>query len=327
MTMPHPSLTVIITIDTETPQPQLLSGRCTANRMRGEEPDRLFGTPLIMDLLEARGLRGSFFVNVYEYKRFGEETIASICAEITDRGHDVELHTHPVWYGDPSRESMWEYSLDEQTEIVRHGMERIEAWTGVPPVAHRAGAYSADRNTLRALTRNGIPVDASAFFGHPNCRIPGVRNRITPVESIIEVPVTGFFRCHGFRLGPLWIPRSRTFIKTDVDWASPTELERFIEEARVKDLRVMTLFLHSYTLMELDDDCAVSGRDDAKVSTFRDLLARMATEPGIEVMTIRQVHELHEKEPRRLIGSDHVPAVRSPVSALRRLREKVIGIA
>ncbi len=320
--MSHPNLTVIITVDTENLQPHLLEGRYQANLIRGEGPRGAFGTPLIMELLETHGTRASFFVNVYEYGRFGEAEIEAICREIKGRGHDVELHTHPVWCYDQDREHMWQYSLDEQSEIIRHGRELIERWTGDPPWAHRAGAYGANADTIEALARHDVPIDSSAFFEHPNCRINAVRNRVALMGSVLEVPVTGFFRHQGLSLGPITIPRGRRFIKTDIDWARLSELKTFIRQAREHRLRVMTLFLHSYSLMRLDETCAVTGPEEGKVRAFHDLLARMASDPGIEILTFREFYTLFRKDPSRFTGSDHVPRFRYRKSAIKRLAEK-----
>ena len=323
--MSHPDLTVIVTVDTENLQPHLLEGRYGANLIRGEGPRGVFGTPLIMELLEAHGIRAAFFVNVYEYGQFGEAEIEAICAEIKGRGHDVELHTHPVWCYDRDREHMWQYTLDEQSEIIRHGLDLIEHWTGERPWAHRAGAYGANADTIEALALHDIPMDSSAFFEHPNCRIHKVRNRVALLGSVLEVPVTGFFRHQGLSLGPVTIPRGRRFIKTDIDWALPSELKTFIRRAREHRLRVMTLFLHSYSLMRLDETWSVTGPEECKVRAFQDLLARIASDPGIEILTFREFHTLFRKDPGRFTGSDHVPRFLYRKSVVKRFAEKYLN--
>jgi len=325
--MPRSHLTVIITVDTENLQPQLLEGRYRANLIRGEGPGGAFGTPLIMDILEEYGVCASFFVDVYEYRHFGAAEIEAVCREIAGRGHDVELHTHPVWCYDRNREHMWQYSPEEQSEIIRHGRELIERWAGAAPLAHRAGAYGADPNTLQALARNSIPVDSSVFFEHTNCRIHGARNRVANLGPIVEVPVTGFFRLQGLSLGPVTIPRSRRFIKTDIDWATLSELKAFIRQARKHDLRVMNLFLHSYSLLSLDDSFAVIGPEEGKIRNFRDLLGQISSDPGIEVLTLRQFYDIFQKDPEHFAGSDQVPRIRYRKSTVKRLAEKIYFLA
>src|SRR5207249_9066268 len=106
-------------------------------------------------------------------------------------GHEIQLHTHPDLMYDPKRQSMHEYSLAEQTTIIRDGMALLREWTGKAPIAHRAGSYGANKDTLKALHANGIFLDSSFFYRHGNCRLPFANlNSPFKADGIWEVPVT-----------------------------------------------------------------------------------------------------------------------------------------
>lgn len=88
-----------------------------------------------------------------------EETVK----EIHDRGHDVELHWHPLLKNKDyfHSESIPELSLYEQITMLNKGTQFIEGITGRRPIAFRAGALRINDSTLDALNECGfylIPV-------------------------------------------------------------------------------------------------------------------------------------------------------------------------
>lgn len=156
----------LMTVDTELstfPRPQGIFGQ-----VRGQD----WGLERMIDEFDALELRATFFLDVYaadaadlaEQKRAAELIVA--------RGHDLQLHTHPGPAFDPRRDQIRQYSLAEQQDIIALGARRLESWTGVRPVLHRAGDWAADRNTLRALAQQGFRADFSASPWSPNCNYP-----------------------------------------------------------------------------------------------------------------------------------------------------------
>ena len=65
---------------------------------------------------------------------------------------------------------MWCYSFNEQVEILEHGIDCLKRWGAGKPIAHRAGAYGINIDTIKALKKVGIYIDSSMFFGHENCK-------------------------------------------------------------------------------------------------------------------------------------------------------------
>jgi len=201
---------VFLTIDTELSQPypadwQKSGLAVTMDRdIFGRTSAGEFGIGFQMDVLDRYGLRGVFFVDALCADGAGPEVLEEIVSPILKRGHEVQLHLHTEWLARgaqsllPGRTGQHasHFSLDEQTKLIARGMENLHA-CGVPaPLAFRAGSYAANRDTLRALARNGIRFDTShnrSFFGG-SCALASVGDLWQPaeLEGVLEFPVTCF---------------------------------------------------------------------------------------------------------------------------------------
>jgi hypothetical protein len=218
----------------------------------------------------SHGVQATFFIDVYEYTYFGEKKFRQIVETLLKYNQDIQLHTHPAWGQDsrdnsattrlrlekscydPTRPWMHLYSLDEQIDILMHGIEKLENWGAPPPVAHRAGAYGLNRNTLHALKKVGINIDSSMFNGHLNCKYTCTHNKPEIFDGILQLPVTYFKRSYNNRLYSRLVPNKQMNIKTDLDWCELSELLQFMDEARKNGLSFMNLFMHSYSLIKFD---------------------------------------------------------------------------
>ncbi|EPS52535.1 hypothetical protein CFSAN002368_07690 [Clostridium botulinum A1 str. CFSAN002368] len=127
-----------------------------------------------------------YILNVYESKKWEKEGFGRICDNICKRGFDVQLHTHPYWMYDVNREHMHEYSLEEQKTIIKDGIQLLSYYTNEKPVAHRAGAYGANKDTIEALRQNGVKYDFSMFYGHPNCKINLCINKLQKIDKLLK---------------------------------------------------------------------------------------------------------------------------------------------
>lgn len=272
-------LLFIITVDTEgtygdKPFESMILGKLQ-NYGREE-----FGVPKIMDLCDKHGVKATFFVDVYEYRLHGEERMVQLVRDIKRRGHDVQLHTHPAWPPDPVKrplvkESMYsygvhspyrvgmkDYNLEEQVEILREGIRKLERWIGERPVAHRAGGYAADYNMLKALIRVGIPIDASMFYQHKRCGLNTpllTRNKPVLYRSdsgiLIEIPVTCFQRGTEYVIGPFkYKAHSVSTSKVDIDWCNLDELKEAIKALHDQGVNPVTIFLHSCSFVRWDEN-------------------------------------------------------------------------
>lgn len=248
----------------------------------------------IVRMLQERGWAGTFFLNVYEYRRWEEAAMRDITVKLQSAGQDVALHTHPQWAYDPSRWAMFGYNLDEQTTIIHDGVRLLEAWTGRPVVAHRAGAYTADQHTLEALERNGIRVDSSLFWEHPWSHLNGLglpRNLPSTWGQLIQIPVTVYQREGRPALFADFLSPATSIRKIDPNWfLNKEEAISAIDAVIDADLPLLVVFLHSFSFMEGQGDGGVPLADRHPRDLFRAILDHIA-EKRLPVMTMRDLAE------------------------------------
>jgi hypothetical protein len=261
----------------------------------------------IVKICEQYDIKAVFFVSVYEHCKFDKKTIGEVVQYLADKGHDVQLHTHPYWcYG---REHMWQFSLAEQTEIIKDGRNLLFEWLGRYPIAHRAGAYGINQETIQALHANKIPIDSSMYYQHRNCKICWSKNRIVEKNGVIEIPLTGFYRQTYLCLANFKIRYRKKFIKTDIDWCTLDELIHFVSEAKANDIKIMNLFLHSYSLLKLDPKSGTITDDTKNSRILEQFLQTCVQDHSIRFITIQQFQEMYKRRPQQFIGNDFVPVV------------------
>lgn len=173
--------------------------------MMGEYGERALGVPLICDVLERYGLKGTFFVEPFNDELGYPGETEPVCRYLVERGQDVQLHVHPNhWhYGlkrqgreFPFTDRMSDLSAEEQAFLVREGADRLEKWTGSRPVAFRAGNMAASEDTLRVLPQAGLWMDSSYTFPYlgERCRFPEGEpyNGSRWYGDTLEVALSGF---------------------------------------------------------------------------------------------------------------------------------------
>lgn len=236
-----------------------------------------FGVEKIMGILEEHGARGTFFLNVYEIAKWGEDVVRAAAWLIHERGHDLELHTHPrAMFG---VYGMSRASLEKQRVILEKGIELIEGWTGKKVVAHRAGAFAANVDTVQAVAAAGLQADCSLSAGSrvlvPLVAEIGASNIAQRVKNAWEIPATSFDQ---FRFGP-W--HSRRIL--DIEGCSLPEIKRVVRWAIRHRLPTVCILMHSFSLSR-------HGKPNHRVEQrLSALLAWLRKQDGIVVGTIEQV--------------------------------------
>ncbi len=266
--------TFIVTVDVET-RTQGDSSRDIAGVIPGYRGN--FGVEKIMDLLEEHQMRGTFFLNVYEISKHGEGVVLPAARLIHDRGHDLELHTHPrpmfEFYG------MSHASLGKQQAILEKGIALLETWTGKRVVAHRAGAFAANADTLRAAEAVGLQADCSLSAGSrvsvPLVAELGASNAVQRVGKVWEIPVTCFDQVS---FGSWY---SRRIL--DIEGCSLPEIKRVVRWAVRHRLPTVCILMHSFSLSR-------HGKPNHRVvRRLSTLLAWLREQGDIEIGTIEQV--------------------------------------
>jgi peptidoglycan/xylan/chitin deacetylase (PgdA/CDA1 family) len=247
---------VYITIDTETSlggawrnpaYPPLPLDRT----IFGIHGSRSYGIPLIMDILEERGFRGTFFTEVFCSYALGGEEVRRVFRLIRQRGHDAQLHLHPIYRfyrdraaGGPAREIdlMHQLSPDEQRELIREGVTLFGDLNGQPPRAYRAGCYGASEVTLQALRENGVEIDSSynmAYLGSTCGFRARSLNAPVVIEGVYEFPVTVFSVSGTSGYKPL-----------EISAVSVGEILNTIRGLAIAGCRDVVLSLHSFSLLK-----------------------------------------------------------------------------
>ena len=293
---------LFITIDVEAGsyegKPNKLS-----DRIYGYIDGEYWGIPKIMELCKKYNAGATFFVDVYEYKHYGAEAFKKIVGQIKENGFDVQLHAHPRWYYGNEKDKMWQYSLEQQVEVIKEGKQLLYDWTGINPVAFRAGGYAADENTLKALEANSIPIDSSMAYGMPlnklGLLVPSLSiNKPTEVGKVKEMPVTVF---EELSFGKY--KRMRLF---DIEADTLRELKYVVEQAKDHHLPILVLMIHSHSFVKWNADRTRHWGDPEELRRFEEFLQYVSSDKGIVPVTFTEFHNLVQKG-YAIEGNDYVP--------------------
>jgi hypothetical protein len=144
-----------------------------ARGMMGDYGGRHMGVPLITEILQASGLAATFFFEPFAEEQGYPGAAGPVARYLADHGQDVQLHIHPCYnfyalhrggQPYPRTDDFADLSAADAERLIREGARRIEAWTGRPVVAFRAGNMAASEATLPALAAAGIRIDSSYTF-------------------------------------------------------------------------------------------------------------------------------------------------------------------
>ena len=308
---------ILITCDTEVGE--LHAGRVDAFEIfiKGEVQSREVGVKLINDLASEYGAVVEHFVDVYPYERYDECKFERLCCDIIRGGHGVNLHTHPSGRYDKNRKFMWQYSVDEQTEIINFGKQKIKEWIGIDAPAHRAGGYGANDDTIRALKFNNIYIDSSFFYKNENCKINyDYINKASEKNGVLQLPVSVYERQK--RYGPLKTKSS--FQKFDFRYGSSAD-----EILKAIDLMlencIIVLFLHSFNFLNLkysfkDRKYVKISINDKLINEYKRLLAGIANKAECKFTSIKDL------DMRGLSDEDFAPTIRADADMTKYVKDK-----
>jgi len=301
----------------------------------------VLGVERLAQVFSSLGIAATFFVDVYEHSLYGVNALRGVCESLRGLNQDIQLHTHPAWRDDvrdfpevrslkrergyfpQTKDFMYKCTLDEQVSILRHGVACLTEWCGVAPVAHRAGGYGVNENTIRALREVGIPVDSSMLYGHPNCKVAWSRNRVVEQDGIVELPVTGFWREDVWTVGPLRWRRRPVFQKTDLDACSLDQLLWFVKEGQEAGLGVMNLFMHSYSLLKFDHSFSWFQPDLGDQRKLEQFVEIACGQMGVEFASVGTFWRKYRSSKERFEGTDVVPLRQRKRSAASWLLDRV----
>lgn len=239
------------------------------------------------------GAKMTHFLDVYPAKNGLEKRFSNLVERALNQGHEVELHTHPSWQFDERRIFMFQYSEDEQREILAHGIKLLQKWSGKQPLAHRAGGYGADNRIFKLLSEFEIRFDSSYYFRYRNCPMEGLAlNKTQAIEGVVEVPITVFDRQQRYAPGFKKAQRTQLDLRMGL---SIKEIEAVLDQSPPG--AILVFFFHSFNFLQIPFNSKtrkfgkpaidrqlmesyrsmlkmISGRNDCSFATFGDL--RMA---------------------------------------------------
>ncbi len=261
-------------------------------RLPGEPEEHGIGR--MMDIFGRHGVKSTFFVNVYEAAVHGEEVMVTVCRSIHQRGHDIELHTHP----DPIFDvyAMKDANTQKQEEILRAGVEFIKRATGQIVIAHRAGGYLANYDTLVACRQVGIMSEYShnrGYHGEGFAAPPLTTNKAVVYDGVLCIPVTNYVQAG--------LSNWKSIRFLDIEASSPQEIKEVVRQLQSHGVRTVVIMMHSFSFSRF-------GEPNERVErALDDLLGEFVADPDIRVVTARQLYEIWRKNPEALKGRDYLP--------------------
>jgi hypothetical protein len=253
---------VYITVDVECAEERLHSGQIRPAigpemRVFGRFSNqrRELGIGLIMDELDRYQLKATFFVEVLASYHFGKELLTETCDYIRTRGHDVQLHLHPVlrqpdWATaglHPVQDNIGRYTTEDQTSLLREGLDLLSE-AGVSRseiVSFRAGNYGSDNRTWDALRTVGLPISSSynLYYLGGACNVNWSSHEITLFDTtrgVLELPIANFRDRRGH------------FRHLQIAAVSTKETTSFLSKAQSLGHQHLCIVTHSFEYFHLD---------------------------------------------------------------------------
>tara|TARA_R110002110_G_scaffold414983_1_gene647345 strand:- start:31204 stop:32199 length:996 start_codon:yes stop_codon:yes gene_type:complete len=169
------------------------------------------GLGAILDILDDYGVRATFFVETLNTAWFGPDEMRDIAQELHARGHEVQLHVHPVWLhmdevarvasGEMqapetfTHDSLANLSENAVVDLVRIGQSTFAEWGLPPATAIRAGNLMIARHVYRAFAACGLTISSSVGMGVYRPPESELHRLIGPMvcDDVLEMPVSSYY--------------------------------------------------------------------------------------------------------------------------------------
>ena len=293
---------LMLTVDTEA-LPKRATQEHVKRLMWGEHENGTAGIREMAAIGDEFGAKHIYFVDLCgAYSQLNE--IREVICWLDQAGQDVQLHTHPEYL--PKR--FWEehgydarprlmnlYQNNERAAfLIQHFSELLSAITHKPVLAHRAGSFRWNADTIRALHTAGIPLsfnNSMRALRLGQCVYSVKTNQpFTWSNGVIEIPMTekSIFPMIG---KDQWWARL-TYPESDYFHFHPWWGRLLLNTlSGVPDFAV--LLLHSWSLLYWDEDGYGVYQDDARVEGYRKLLKRLSKD--YEIITTADFIDLHAR--------------------------------
>jgi peptidoglycan/xylan/chitin deacetylase (PgdA/CDA1 family) len=171
------AVTLSVDFDAETLWDETFGLKTPSPLSRGDYDIRA-GLPRILDLLDRHGIPATFMV---PGKVVDDHPDA--CREIASRG------IHEVGYHGYYHESVLDIPIEEERELLRRGIARLEDAFDQTPRGNRSPPFALGPNTADLLAEMEFLYDSS-LFGHDEPYRPHVPSPNGPLRDLVELPVS-----------------------------------------------------------------------------------------------------------------------------------------
>jgi peptidoglycan/xylan/chitin deacetylase (PgdA/CDA1 family) len=277
-----------------------------ASDFQGTWKGKDYGVPLLAQKLEQYGLKGTFFVSPLCPPN-DRDTMFSNLRFLVSHGHDLELHPHPDSI-DYSRLLLTMYSIEERKKIFQTAIDNMKKAGAPSPIAHRAGAWAIDLETLKLLPEFGIMMDSSIFPDDPRCQVPlptNLANRFVKIGGVYQLPITLIRRV------PFIGYAGTTAL--DIDRTTWEEQKSALKQFADHHVPVITFFLHFSSLYHHIPSPipyqphTVTGPNEENIRKLDNFLKLVTTDTRFKVVTARELWQIFQKNPHELEGPSFVP--------------------
>lgn len=281
-----------------------------------------YALPMTLKILKEHGIKGVFFVEPLFAARFGLDKLQVILELILEAGQEVQLHIHPEWCDEASifssvrattkRASLWQFSYEEQAELIRIGTELISAAGGPRMRAFRAGSFAANGDTWRALAVEGYEFDSSLNATSHLSFPEGVPSDLRYARSLVPGLHLQSFPIGVFRDG-FGRPRH-----AQVGACAYEELKAAIGAAAVAGWSDYVLLSHGFEMLKL----GTAREDPIVVRRFRRLCEHLRSLVDLGVIDMAGFNTL-SWVPRGYSSSSQVPSVPASTTLKRYLEQGI----
>lgn len=217
------------------------------------------GLGFMLNCLSKYRIPATFFVETLQRHYFRHDPMRDVARILHDKGHDVQLHSHPCWalfkHEDwftraramRNKDSFFGRAEDETVALIEQGLDTFRDW-GVPaPTVFRSGNVHHDRSLYRALARTGIPYSSSialAVFnsGDPALQLYSGQHRF---DGVTELPILTF---QDFKVGARPHLKSLTIAGTGTH-----EMRNLLDQAHAAGIPLVTILTHPFEYVQTRD--------------------------------------------------------------------------
>ena len=213
------------------------------------------GLPWQLRTLAAHGLKATYFVDPLFSFALGISPLRSVIDLVQQHGQEIGLHLHPEWLNQSaspvlpafSGPLLHRYAAEDQSTLVRAGLDRLREAGAGAVAAFRAGSWGASRETVAAVRRNGLRFDSSlnaqfaASFPDLDERSRSTRSQPFLLDGLWEFPVTNFIDTPPTGRRPLHVCAT-----------SFAETRMVLEFARASGWYCVAIVLHSFEFVRTD---------------------------------------------------------------------------